>query len=569
VNDITSAAVSTTCPATARGFLRPNSMLLRGVTAAAGLCVALETASTVQAEPTAHSNLNVNQRALISQANLSSSPVTQIPTLAVKQPLTCQVPTTAKRPDPTLVNTDPFVLSRFSLARVYRQLIELSGTNTALTKPQATALFQQLFDSQDTSENAKFTGPHCDDEGGTINGFPITCPEDSSVTSLKDTAPSGFSPVALFNRFDLAPSDGSTCGEYRIVYAKNAGVGRAFVIFEGILPNPNPGCGIEACRPVVDFWEGLAAHDPNTSTGQTALADALETFYFEGLPGFEPVVHPQHYGSETSQGVSVGQIRTDLAITAGGAGGGETWRLREFHLEKQCSRRDACKLIHQPVTTKDSPFASLFSTQNTDTRAHMFWDYFPGQINTLVNDKPANISVQIDDLFNAGQATTQAPGPLGSPPPPYEAAFMAALPHNAFTDDISDALAALSPPRTDIHVYEVVRRAETQSCAGCHRGSNNLELGGSINPKWPSSLGFTHVDENRKLSPALWCTFLPARKAVLDGFDHSEPQRCLNSLTSSMRATPVVVRDPALFTTPLPDADPSELSIAGTPIGPN
>ena len=32
-----------------------------------------------------------------------------------------------------------------------------------------------------------------------------------------------FFPVALFNRFDLAPEDGAHCGEYRIVYAMHDG----------------------------------------------------------------------------------------------------------------------------------------------------------------------------------------------------------------------------------------------------------------------------------------------------------------------------------------------------------
>ena len=36
-------------------------------------------------------------------------------------------------------------------------------------------------------------------------------------------APDFFAPVALVNRFDLTPSDRSTCGEYRIVYAKHSG----------------------------------------------------------------------------------------------------------------------------------------------------------------------------------------------------------------------------------------------------------------------------------------------------------------------------------------------------------
>jgi hypothetical protein len=45
--------------------------------------------------------------------------------------------------------------------------------------------------------------------------------------------------VGLFNRFDLAPFDGSHCGEYRIVYAKHSGIAnslaRNMIIFEAAL----------------------------------------------------------------------------------------------------------------------------------------------------------------------------------------------------------------------------------------------------------------------------------------------------------------------------------------------
>jgi len=64
------------------------------------------------------------------------------------------------------------------------------------------------------------------------------------------------------------------------------------------------------------------------------------------------------------------------------------------------------------------------------------------------------------------------------------------------------------------------------SCAGCHRLSNNADLGAGIT--WPPSLGFTHVTERVTevvngetryvLSDALVNNFLPHRKEVLDDY---------------------------------------------------
>jgi hypothetical protein len=64
----------------------------------------------------------------------------------------------------------------------------------------------------------------------------------------------GLIPLGLFNRFDLAPSDWSYCGEFRIIYGgKSADGPRFLLIFEGIVPNPNAAAGELGCRPVAEF----------------------------------------------------------------------------------------------------------------------------------------------------------------------------------------------------------------------------------------------------------------------------------------------------------------------------
>lgn len=457
-------------------------------------------------------------------------------------------PPDGTRPDPTLVNTDPFVLSRFPLGRVYKQLVSLAGASTS-----PTALYQQMWDSLDVNASAKFpAAPHCDDAAPpSINGFPIDCPRPETV--LKNSPASSFVPVALFNRFDLAPADGLHCGEYRIVYAMRSGAaGRNFIIFEGILPNPNPKCGLEACRPVVKFWESLASHDPATAAGQTALADGLDAFYFKGLPGFLPVVHPDHYGATGGGGYgqrSGGQIRTNMFVDF------KQWQLREFHLVTQCSRV-SCSLVLQPVTVKTNPFHEMFNELEPapDPRAPAFRGAFPFQAGPLANDNLNLLSMSIKDTFNAGQSTSQNPAEH------YELQLQLGGLPNAFSGAIDAQLGAVGRP--DLTAEDVARRATTQSCAGCHELSNNQKLGGKVNPTWPPSRRFVHVDEASFLSKALWCTFLPHRKGVLDGFAASPPRLCLDDRVLE----PLIVAEPGL---PLPPVEVPELTVAGKVTGPN
>src|SRR6185436_3426806 len=76
--------------------------------------------------------------------------------------------------------------------------------------------------------------------------------------------------------------------------------------------------------------------------------------------------------------------------------------------------------------------------------------------------------------------------------------------------------AELTDLGSTLTVNQVLNRATTQTCAGCHMVSNGQALGGGLT--WPSSLGFVHIDESSALSPALSGTFLPRRKAVLEKF---------------------------------------------------
>lgn len=392
--------------------------------------------------------------------------------------------------------------THFSLTAVLDRILAQSNVGAQT----ATNLFQRLWETQNSSTNAKFSEsfqPHCNDNGQTINGFPVDC--RTAEAALRNGAPSQFIPVALFNRFDLAPTDGSHCGEYRIVYALSGGPGRNLVIFEAQLPNPNPSCGIEACRPVADFWKSLSS-----ISNSTTLGNELKNFYFTGLSGFRPVIHPQNYGlsapSSGFYGSSGGQIRTNQFMQS-------SWQLREFQLDRACVG-STCTLFAKPVSVKNNPFPDLFDPTSTHALADDYQLDFvasgpaaPSNVQTLAASSLASIGMSTDGNFNAGQSTSQ--GSFDN----YVSQFQTGGASSQFAANIQTQLTSIGSSLTPANI---VARAMTQSCAGCHQHSNGASLGGGLT--WPSSLTFVHVDENGSLSSALTSAFLPHRKGVLENF---------------------------------------------------
>ena len=424
--------------------------------------------------------------------------------------------------DRSIVVTDPEILARFPLRDVLDQIVDLAPTNIST----ADTLFEQWWATQRERTTGEPTRrPRCGDDGSTINGFPIACPR--AEHALEDHPPETHFPVALFNRFDLAPLDGAHCGEYRIVYAKHTvgnggGVGgRNFVIFEGVLPNPNPDCGLAACRRVADFWADLTDIDDVETR-----ADALESFYFEGLSGFEPVIHPEHYGlpglsSPSADPAPTGQIRTNQFVQS-------PWLLREYQIARRCfvprliaqrtlSRnlepvfvRQQCELIMKPVTVKNNPFPGLWSSAHP-----LFAGYeaaFLDQLSLLIPD-PDNINkigMFTEEAHNGGESAAQ----FGSP---NTANYN---PDAVFADSIEQTLDDLgSPGVPPFDADDIAVRAETQSCGGCHQLAGGQNLGNGLS--WPAkSPSFVHVDEDSVLSNALMMPggFLEHREDVLERF---------------------------------------------------
>jgi hypothetical protein len=484
--------------------------------------------------------------------------------------------------EPALVVRDPQVLAEFELPDVLDAIAMRSGIpgTTGADIWRRWWATQRERTSSDPSDE-----PRCTDNGRTINGYPIDCPRPEH--ELEALPSSSHRPVALFNRFDLARADGSTCGEYRIVYAFDGpklGVsGRNFLILEAVLPNPNPSCGIAACKPVVELWAGLEDLD---SAGQ---AEALRDFYFDGLDGFAPVIHPAHYGLGGGSGgygtSRTGQFRTNQFITPGG------WTLREFQLRKVCNAStsmpfnltladddssiatispmfmlddlvvtikepevlpalpaDSCKLVVQPVSVKNNPFKDLWRAGHPLSVAYQ--DDFVVEENLALllptPDGVNEIKMFDDELYNAGESIASG-GELG--PNIYE-------PDASFATDIE-----MSPPvpGSGLTASDVAHRAETQSCAGCHSLSNNQDLGNGV--QWPSTLGFVHVDESSNLSFALTGPgmFLDHRAGVMEEF--------LNKLTCNtdcISSAVISAPDGSLLTVAPMQLAPTELTIGGS-----
>jgi hypothetical protein len=428
----------------------------------------------------------------------------------------------------SLIVTDQVILDpAFSFRTVMDQITATSGTNV-------TSL--QLFKQWWSTENQGPDGCKAELTGGvaSFNGFPWACPRAEGAQASLDpftpatNNPNGYVPIALTNRFDLAPTDGANCGEYRIIYAKNSGItsttNRNLVIFEAVLPNPNPSAGPAACRPVAQFWADLSSVD--VVSERTAR---LQQFYFSGIPGFEAVVRADHFGARLTSmghGAARGQIRSNQFMQS-------PWMLREWRLVVD-NRGLTHKLRMVPVTVKTNPWGASFNTASTDARSVSFRSEFVQQTSHLAASSLMGISVDVDDSFNTGQSVAQ--GAENN----YGTHFDLGVSSDpSFSNAIAQELAAIG--NTTLIPRNVVDRALTQSCAGCHRLSDGAALGGGL--VWPASpIRFVHVTET---GGATETGLDGPRWAISAGSamgDLCRPARCLPAAQEGRART--VSRDP-------------------------
>ncbi len=418
----------------------------------------------------------------------------------------------------SLAVTDQPILARFSFERVMNELAQQSGI-AGLT---ATQLFNDWWDTQNPFVDPNDAITHCDDPelAPRLNGFPYDCrpaPSEgfqSQCDPFEEDSDCSYVPIGLFNRFDQAPEDGSHCGEYRIIYAKETGTNpdtqsrnRNLIIFEANMPNPLPYQGLKGCSKIVELWADLTEEDD-----LEARADALEEFYFDGKGNIPPVLSYQRFGDNPDD---LGQVRTNQFIDP------ETgWQLREFKLIKDCSGAE-CTLLFEPVTNKTNAFGPLFDPASAEPAAPDFRAFFPSQVASLAAEKLNDITMAVPDEFNSGRSVSSALN---------ETRYLEQL--TADPSALRTAIANAIPLGSDLSVDDIVLRAQAMSCAGCHRLNRNIAIGGNLT--WPADAGFVHVSERTTeevdgvirfpISDALEQQFLPHRKQVMEDFLNDKPR---------------------------------------------
>jgi hypothetical protein len=428
---------------------------------------------------------------------------------------TCATPVVVDRSlfvalEDTTGASNPFAkaaLANFTLQDVMDQIITTGATGSTQT---ALELYDQMLDTLNKAPGDT-DGPHCT---GTINGFAVECPspEGSIAATNPFTGSVGaMTPVAVVNRFDLAPSNGANCGEYRVVFGMSdppSGVERFLMIFEAALPNPVPSQGIAACLPVAQFWDNLSS----TTLTKAEFTKQLKTFYFDGIPGlpgnpaFGPVISAFNYGIGGPKNTNTGQIRANMLDNFG------IWQLREFTLSQGCTD-GVCTLTANNTFVKNNPFGELFLSGGNET----FQTEFIKQVKTLASDSVPLISMKTPNVDNAGESPESVDtndyacqAGLGS------AAFDTCTGNTANTLLSNAIQAELTTLGSSLTPLDILQRATTQSCAGCHELSQGVALGGGL--FWPFSENFTQVNEQGGQSPALTGTFLPFRSTVLTTF---------------------------------------------------
>jgi hypothetical protein len=422
-------------------------------------------------------------------------------------------------PRRSLAVTDEVILARFSFEEVMNRLAEQSGI-PGLT---GLRLYQEWWDSQRPGPGLGLEGPHCDDEQlpdgkPGFNGFTYACPRAEGNQAEENpfiepgSNPAAYVPIGLFNRFDLAAEDGSDCGEYRIVFARRSGIDnprmRNLIAFEGVLPNPHPKKGLDGCRKVVRFWAELS-QEPDAAE----RAEALHRFYFEGLGNVPPVIHIDNFGNAPER--ATGQVRTNQFMQA-------IWTLREFRVRKRCTG-DTCVMRFEPDTVKTNPAGVLFSAKQGHSLKEDFSEALASQVKALTMNDLFRYTMDFEDRFNSGQSNSSGTENL------YVHQFGNGA--SPLRTKLQERLNALGSPLT---AANIVARAQTLSCAGCHQLSTGASLGGGLT--WPSKstlFTFVHVSERTReegpdgprygLSESLVGTFLPYRQQLLEAFLERRP----------------------------------------------
>ena len=411
-------------------------------------------------------------------------------------------PITQLDPRRSMVITDLVLLEGFTFQRVLDQLIARSGVPN-LTSAQ---LFRQWFDTQNPKPGlADPAGPHCDDfmtDGSpSFNGLPRRCPTLEGVLAATPFTAGEYFPIALVNRFDQAPADGSNCGQFRLVFARTMPLAQIrHIIMEPVLLNPNPSSGLAGCRAVAEFWAGLTKVD-----SPAERRAKLESFYFDGLPGMPPVIDPGNFTAASGGGVRTLQQGADRRP-----------RMYQFRLTKDCST--ACTLRMTPDVLQNMPIARFFDSASTMPGAQAFQDALVEQVPNLAIPDVNEFFLEIPRAFLM----------VESNPFDNEAAFIYRPPFDknkltnpGFRNRIQEKLTAIGSTLTP---EDIIDRADSRNCAGCHIGpaqGDGIVVPGSIDTLQQITENAPEAGElglRYRITPLMRDVFIPHRMKILIDF---------------------------------------------------
>lgn len=401
-------------------------------------------------------------------------------------------------PRKSLFVTDLAAMKAFSFAEVMDALAKESGEG--VTKR---SLFAEWWDTANAKPGRlpphEVNSGHCDDGSAAVtvpvepnfsfsrfNGFPIQCARNEGEEALSDPfsgGTGGYSAIAVVNRFDLAQA-GKTCGEYRVVFARNHSAAdgnpnlvRNLIIFEAAMPDPKLSADKSGCIPLQRFWESLSA--PAMSPQQRGTE--LHRLFLEGLNGtdFGPVIAVKNFGLGDGR---FGQVRTNQFMNPRGFE--QNWLLREFKF----TEFETGQFRLQQQTVKTNPGAELFAGASNDPRVQALAERINAEMrdgNLLSNDI-GSFSFSNEDILNSADSDEMSE---------VRSNYVEAMNTSSsgfVKQQISKELIQLGSTLT---AENVAARIMAMSCAGCHELSNEADNLGFGNQLWPKSLRFTHVSE--------------------------------------------------------------------------
>ncbi|MEZ4301028.1 MAG: hypothetical protein R3B70_39195 [Polyangiaceae bacterium] len=419
----------------------------------------------------------------------------------------CDPSIVIEKDSPALLVTDPAALQRFTLS----ELLTRSGVKESEQLP----LVQRLFDTYNSGDESDDPGDgNCDSPNNVafLNWPAATCPRPegalaASTGFFKKGHPDHFYPVAIVNRLDLMPLFGSTCGEVRFIYAKESGLtdpnNRVFLIFEGAVTGGGDAL-LGGCHKIGRFWKSLEeAGTPEE------LGDQLHAFMFKGVNGMQPAVDETSFGGflgGTTYYGTAGQVRMSVHV-------GEHWEMRQFGLRRSAD----IPPVFVPLPVGNNALPRLFDIDSALDEETVAWfqsDFYNTQLDSLASPYLMGMSMRVSAEHLSGESA------MGGPEKNDYVAraiqnrpFMEKLAYQIEAHSLNDACPTDDPLTPD----SIVRRAEVQTCAGCHSPRRFLGSARSLGCglTWPDSLGDVHIDERGQISPALRDVFLPHRAEVL------------------------------------------------------